>query len=135
MAASHKTSSRKAARKPKRLRIVSLRFPAPRAVQLAAREGLALVHEGYGGRGLTREAIARAKNLARGGSITLTSRSMRGKTVKASAQFMAAWFSRHKVDKRPGWRARKTPGWVAWQIWGGDAGRHWVTQLLRRYGS
>lgn len=96
-------------------------------------EGLRLVDEGYGGKGLTREAIERARNLARGGTISLLQRGAGGRVVKSSAQFMNAWFSRHKVDRRPGWKAQRTPGYVAWQIWGGDAARRWVRDIMRTF--
>ena len=91
----------------------------PRAVRAVAREGLELHAAGFGGRGLTKGAIVRARRLARGLPITTeTARMMRG------------WFRRHVYDARPGWRARKTPGWVAWQLWGGTAAWRWVERKL-----
>lgn len=70
----------------------------------------------------------------RGGSIALMQRDVGGRLVKSSAQFMNAWFSRHKVDRRPGWKALRTPGYVAWQIWGGDPARRWVRDIMRTFG-
>lgn len=97
------------------------RFTPPPAVRANAQEGLRLVGEGYAGRGLTDGAKSRARSLARGVPIDLE-----------RARMMRAWFARHAVDARPGWRERRTPGWVAWQIWGGTAARHWVEAIVRR---
>ena len=110
------------------------KFPVPKAVSVEAKDGLRLVDEGYGGKGLTDEAIDRARKLARGVPISLYQTRSDGSTNKSSVQFMHAWFARHKVDKRPGWRERKTPGWVAWQIWGGDPAKKWVDSLWKKYG-
>lgn len=116
---------------PARVRIVGVlpdagaalsqeRFPVPKSVQRAAREGLQLLAEGFGGRGLTEGAISRARSLARGTPIRFD-----------RARMMRAWFSRHKVDKRPRWEQDRTPGWVAWQLWGGDAAWKWVEAIVR----
>lgn len=95
----------------------------PRAVRTAAREGLALHAQGFGGKGLTQGALARARHLAHGSAIDLS-----------TARMMRGWFRRHVYDARPGWKARKTPGWVAWQIWGGTAGWRWVERELKEHG-
>ena len=108
-------------------------FTPPAAVRAAAKDGLRLVREGYGGKGLTDEALHRARKLARGDTITLWQTRPDGSTNKSSAQFMHAWFARHKVDKRPGWKENATPGWVAWQIWGGDPAKRWVDEIMRKY--
>ena len=110
------------------------KYPVPKGVQVAAKDGLRLVAEGYGGKGLTEEALDRARKLARGTPISHFQTRSDGSTNKSSAQFMHAWFARHKVDKRPGWREDKTPGWVAWQIWGGDPAKKWVDQIWKKYG-
>ena len=123
-------------RKVKRIKLseTERKFPVPKAVQVAAKDGLRLVQEGYGGKGLTEEAINRARKLSRGVPISLRQTRSDGSTNKSSAQFMHAWVARHKVDKRPGWREDKTPGWVAWQIWGGDPAKKWVDQIWKKYG-
>lgn len=114
--------------------LIERKFPVPKAVSVAAKDGLRLVDEGYGGKGLTDEALDRARKLARGVPISLYQSRLDGSTNKSSAQFMHAWFARHKVDKRPGWRERKTPGWVAWQIWGGDPAKKWVDNIWKKHG-
>ncbi len=106
------------------------KYPVPKGVQVAAKDGLRLVAEGYGGKGLTDEALDRARKLARGVPIAHFQTRPDGSTNKSSAQFMHAWFARHKVDKRPRWQERATPGWVAWQIWGGDAAKRWVDRIM-----
>jgi len=100
---------------------VTPRFKPPLAVRRNAADGLDLVRDGFGGRGLTEGALDRAWSLYRGHAIDL-----------ARARMMHGWFARHAVDKRPGWKERATPGWVAWQLWGGDAGRRWVERILRQ---
>jgi hypothetical protein len=42
---------------------------------------------------------------------------------------MSAWFARKASEKTPGWdkAGEETPGYVAWQLWGGDAARDWST--------
>lgn len=43
---------------------------------------------------------------------------------------MGPWFARHAVDIKPDSKRRKTPGWVAWQLWGGYAGRRWAKSVM-----
>ena len=47
---------------------------------------------------------------------------------------MHSFFSRHAVDRRPGWGTpgKETPGYVAWQAWGGDAGASWAAKQAAR---
>ncbi len=113
-----------AATSPRARTLAALRRHAvPAAVRKSAREGLELYDEGFGGKGLTSGAIARAKSLARGTAIDFD-----------RARMMRAWFRRHAVDRRPGWERDKTPGWVAWQLWGGDAAERWVERIVDREG-
>ena len=96
----------------------SFYLPIPKGVAAAARDGLFLVVEGHAGRGLTRDAVSRAQVLA--------GRQGNGEISRTTLRMMRNWFRRHHVDRRPSWKARKTPGWVAWQIWGGNAGWRWA---------
>jgi len=44
-------------------------------------------------------------------------------------QVIANWFARHGAGRRvAGWDDTDDPstGWIAWHLWGGDAGRAWV---------
>lgn len=129
-----RASSPSASRSTKLSSLEGKRYPVPQAVRVAAKDGLRLVDEGYGGKGLTDEALDRARKLARGTPIWLYQTRSDGSTNKSSVQFMHAWFARHKVDKRPGWKERATPGWVAWQIWGGDPAKKWVDAIWKKDG-
>jgi hypothetical protein len=43
---------------------------------------------------------------------------------------MKAYFDRHEVDKQgEGW-GKASKGYQAWLLWGGDAARAWVLQVL-----
>ena len=78
----------------------------------AAKRGLALHEAGRSGDGLKPETVARAGKIAD-----------RDELTPEHVREMRAWFRRHKVDKRPGWSkaGAETPGYTAWQLWGGDA--------------
>lgn len=93
-------------------------FPVPRSVANAAREGLRLrrIYR----RGGTDVGVARARQLATG-SPRVTVRDL---------VHMRSYFARHAVDWRPGWDEIATPGYIAWLLWGGDAGRAWATKIL-----
>ena len=85
-------------------------------IAAAARKGLDLYEAGRGGDGLVRATIADARIMASKGALSET-----------KVRKMPAWFARHAVDKKPGWdkAGEETPGYVAWQLWGGDAARDW----------
>lgn len=89
-------------------------FSVPKGVAAACARGLELAPE-YGGRGLTSGARARARNMASGKSISA-----------AQAKRMHSFFSRHTEEKEA---SPPSPGYVAWLLWGGDAGRAWADKL------
>lgn len=100
---------------------VSLRPSAGMAS--AAREGLRLHEEGKSGDGLKPETVSNARKIA--GRQTLTERHVRE---------MNAWFARHsKASKSPGWdkAGEEKPGYVAWQLWGGNAAESWAAAKVR----
>ncbi len=107
---------------------IDLRPPKP--VRDAARKGLALRKKFKRGGLSSRVAgklgigsgIVRASNLARG-------MNMSPRTI----QRMSNYFSRHQKDRRPGWSNPKNPtnGYIAWLLWGGDAGRTWAKKILK----
>jgi hypothetical protein len=50
---------------------------------------------------------------------------------------MDSYFARHEVDKQAtGWNRGEdgfpTAGRIAWQLWGGDAGRDWAARMMER---
>jgi len=98
-----------------------LRFIAPQAVRDAARKGLRLYEEGRGGDGLQPKTVAEARNIA-----------ARRDVPPDKIRRMRAWFARHESDKKPGWDkpGKETPGYVAWLLWGGDAGRRWAEEMV-----
>lgn len=82
----------------------------------AARTGLRLHNEGKSGDGLKPETVRRANIIA-----------ARNELTQDHVREMNAWFARHETDRKPGWNkpGEETPGFVAWMLWGGDAGRTW----------
>ena len=87
-----------------------------RAMAAAARKGLRLRAEH--GRGGTAVGVARARDLQN--RVTLS---------EDTILRMHSYFARHAVDAQaPGWESETDPsaGWIAWLLWGGDAGRDWA---------
>ena len=82
----------------------------------AARRGLELHEQGRSGDGLEPQTVENARKIA-----------ARENLSPAHVRRMRAWFRRHKVDKRPDWskKGEETPGYTAWQLWGGNAGMRW----------
>jgi len=102
----------------------SIDFKPPAGVAEEAQRGLDWRRE-YG-RGGTEIGIARARDLAG-----------RRNVSPETARRMKAYFDRHEVDKEgEGWSPSQdgypSNGRIAWALWGGDAGRSWANQLVRR---
>lgn len=98
-------------------------YKIPAGVRAAAKRAQQWVKDGKAGGGFTDVGRARMAQLARGGSIS------RDVAVK-----MRAYFARHDVDKKArGFRAGEegypSPGRVAFDAWGGEAGQAWVNKL------
>jgi hypothetical protein len=88
----------------------------------AARRALKWKEEGK--RGGTRVGLARANQIVNGENLSAS-------TVKR----MYSFFSRHEVDKKAtgfnsGEEGFPSPGRVAWDLWGGDAGFSWSRQKV-----
>ena len=98
----------------------------PEAVQKEALKGVSLHAAGLSGDGVKPETIRRANSIANG-----EPQSEHWVTVEAPA-----WFARHEgdweegVDDVPG---SESPGYVAWLLWGGDAGSEWVEEMQQLY--
>jgi HK97 family phage prohead protease len=92
------------------------------ATASAARKGLRLYEDGKGGDGLVAATISDARKM-----------SARSALSERKVRRMPAWFARHEVDQKPGWDTpgEETPGYVAWLLWGGDAGRRWATAKVK----
>jgi hypothetical protein len=110
-------------------------YPVPKQVAAAAKKGLELrkkrealqkagkigASESLGG---TDIGVSRAVQLADGGKVSLS-----------SVKRMAAYFSRHEVDKKGegfGDDSEPSPGYVAWLLWGGDPAAGWVKRVLAK---
>ena len=92
----------------------------PKAVQEAAQRAERWIEDGRAGKGFTDTGRRRASQLARGEEVS-------DEVVKK----MQAYFARHAVDKdaagfTQGGEGFPSPGRVAWDAWGGDAGERWV---------
>lgn len=78
------------------------------------------------GRGGTEVGVARARDIS-------NKRNLSFDTIKR----MNSYFSRHEVDKEAnGWNDGEegfpSAGRIAWQLWGGDAGRDWAARIVER---
>jgi hypothetical protein len=98
-------------------------YKPPQGVQNAAKRALKWIAEGKAGSGFTDVGRRRASQLAGGESVSPN-------TIKR----MRSYFARHEVDRKAngffaGEKNFPTPGRVAWDAWGGDAGKSWVNGL------
>lgn len=105
------------------LREAEKSYKVPSGVQSAAKRAQKWISDGLAGDGFTATGRRRASQLAAGGSVS------RDVVVK-----MRAYFARHAVDKQAdgfsaGEKGYPSPGRVAWDAWGGDAGKTWVNGL------
>ena len=101
-------------------------YNPPVGVQNAAKRALKWISEGLAGDGFTAVGRARASQLASGSAVS-------AEVVNK----MISYFARHEVDKKAeGFSAGEenypSPGRVAWDAWGGDAGQTWVNGLSSR---
>lgn len=93
-------------------------FVPPQEVRANAKRGLALREKH--GRGGTAIGVARARDLSNGSALSLD-------TVKR----MTSYFARHEVDKKgEGW-GEDSAGYIAWLLWGGDAGWAWAKRIVK----
>jgi len=92
----------------------------PKGVQETGRRAVRWIEEGRAGKGFTDTGKHRAHQLADGETLD-----------DEEVRKMQAYFARHSVDKdAEGFTAGSdgfpSPGRVAWDAWGGDAGERWV---------
>lgn len=103
---------------------MSQSFTPPQSVRIAALRGLDW-RDQYG-RGGTQIGVARARDLSNGRAVSI-------KTLKR----MKAYFDRHEIDSQAiGWlkgeKGFPSAGRIAWELWGGDAGRRWAELKLKQ---
>lgn len=92
----------------------------PKGVQEAAARAVKWIEEGKAGRNFTDTGRHRAHQLANGDDVS-----------DDDLRRMKAYFARHSVDAdaegfKGGTKGFPSPGRVAWDAWGGDAGRRWA---------
>lgn len=96
----------------------------PATVAAAAKRGLELRAEFN--RGGTAVGVARARDLSNRRELSI-------ETIKR----MNAYFTRHEIDLEAPAAKRGNPGYpsagyIAWLLWGGDAGRTWARKIMRQ---
>jgi hypothetical protein len=93
-------------------------FVPPQEVRSNAKRGLEL-RDKYN-RGGTEVGVARARDLSNGAAVSLD-----------TIHRMTSYFARHEVDKKgEGW-GKDSAGYIAWLLWGGDAGWLWAKKIAR----
>ena len=105
-------------------RRMGFELKAPPEVAAIAKRGLALREEHK--RGGTVVGATRANQLAKREVVSID-------TIKR----MVAYFTRHEVDLQAPAAKRGHPdypsaGYIAWLLWGGDAGRSWARKIVRQ---
>lgn len=98
-------------------------YSPPEGVRAAAKRALKWIEEGKAGDGFTDVGRKRAADLARGAAMSVD-------TINR----MKSFFARHEVDKKAtgfssGEEGYPSPGRVAWDAWGGDAGKSWANSI------
>jgi HK97 family phage portal protein len=106
---------------PAAVRSIDMKSHPTESMQAAARRALRWKEEGRAGG--TRVGLARANQIASGELIS-----------EDTILRMYSFFRRHEVDKEAegfeqGEDGFPSPGRVAWDLWGGDAGYAWATRL------
>ena len=98
-------------------------YKVPAGASSAAKRALKWIADGKAGDGFTSTGRRRAAQLAAGGTVS-----------RDTVARMRSYFARHTVDRQAkgffaGEQNYPSPGRVAWDAWGGDAGRTWVNGI------
>lgn len=102
-------------------RYADIDFKPTEGMAASAKRGLELHEEGLSGDGLKPETVRRANQIA-----------AREELTPEHVREMRGWFARHETDRTDDWADPPTPGYVAWQLWGGDAGQTWSNAVVER---
>ena len=102
-------------------------FVPPEGVAAAAKRALEWIKDGQAGGGFTDTGRARASQLANRNAVS-----------KDTISRMVSFFARHEVDKKAqgfnqGEKGFPSPGRVAWDAWGGDAGKSWSESVASKF--
>ncbi len=97
-------------------------FVPPAGAAAAAKRAIKWIEEGKAGSGFTSTGRTRAGQIARREAIS-----------RDTVMRMVSFFARHEPDKKAegfsaGEKGYPSPGRVAWDAWGGDAGRSWANR-------
>ena len=97
-------------------------FVPPAGAAAAAKRAIKWIEEGNAGSGFTSTGRTRAGQIARREAIS-----------RDTVMRMVSFFARHEPDKKAegfsaGEKGYPSPGRVAWDAWGGDAGRSWANR-------
>jgi len=97
-------------------------FKPPEGVAKAAKRGLDL-RKANGGQGGTAVGVARARDLSRRAN-------MSPETVRR----MKAFFDRHQKNRKASGdkSLSEDKGYIAWMLWGGDAGYSWAKKVVKQ---
>ena len=98
-------------------------FVPPAGAAAAAKRALGWISDGHAGDGFTGAGRNRAGQLSRREGLS-----------RDTIMRMVSFFARHEVDKKAegfnqGEKGFPSPGRVAWDAWGGDAGKSWACLL------
>jgi hypothetical protein len=101
-------------------------FAPPASVASAAKRALEWIADGKAGSGFTSAGRNRAGQLSRREGIS-----------SDTIMRMVSFFARHEVDKKAegfnqGEKGFPSPGRVAWDAWGGDAGKSWAESVAAK---
>ena len=101
-------------------------FVPPAGVAEAAKRALGWIADGHAGGGFTSTGRTRAGQLSRREGIS-----------RDTIMRMVSFFARHEVDKKAegfnqGEKGFPSPGRVAWDAWGGDAGKSWAESVAAK---
>jgi hypothetical protein len=102
--------------------IVADSFVPPAGAAAAAKRAIKWIEEGKAGSGFTSTGRTRAGQIARREAIS-----------RDTVMRMVSFFARHEPDKKAegfsaGEKGYPSPGRVAWDAWGGDAGKSWANR-------
>ena len=102
--------------------IADINLCPPEEVAAAAEKGLLLRNKFH--KGSTQVGVARARDLKNRKNLAM-------KTVNR----MVSYFARHEIDKKAadfGNDEHPSKGYIAWLLWGGDAGRSWAQDIKKQ---
>ena len=101
-------------------------FVPPAGAAAAAKRALGWISDGHAGDGFTGAGRNRAGQLSRREGLS-----------RDTIMRMVSFFARHEVDKKAegfnqGEKGFPSPGRVAWDAWGGDAGKSWAESVAAK---